>query len=204
MNVKAFALVLLGTVGVSTMGSLSFAQPAPPNAPRADGDKKSAPEFMPDMMERMGHMRQIMRMSPEDRAAFMDAHMAGIHAGLKLTADQEKLWPPVEAAARDAATKMMGLVEKYRTTERATDPIERLRRAAELAAVRADTLKKLADAAQPFYASLTADQKRRLPLLMHAHGGMRERVMERWDEWMHNRGRDGDERRGEDRRSRDK
>ena len=31
-----------------------------------------------------------------DIAAFGDARIAALHAGLKLTADQEKLWPPVE------------------------------------------------------------------------------------------------------------
>ena len=49
--------------------------------------------------EHMGHMR----MSPEDRAAFADARIAAVHAGLKLNADQEKLWPPVESAVRDFA-----------------------------------------------------------------------------------------------------
>ena len=44
-----------------------------------------------------------MRMSPEDRAAFADARIAAVHAGLKLTPDQEKLWPPVETAVRDFA-----------------------------------------------------------------------------------------------------
>ena len=48
------------------------------------------------------HMRH-MRLSPEDRAAFTDARIAAVHAGLKLTPDQEKLWPPVEAAVRDLA-----------------------------------------------------------------------------------------------------
>ena len=40
------------------------------------------------------------RMSPEDRAAYADARIAAVHAGLKLKADQEKLWPPVEAAVQ--------------------------------------------------------------------------------------------------------
>src|ERR1700743_3689710 len=44
-----------------------------------------------------------MHMSPEDRAAFADARIAAVHAGLKLTPDQEKLWPPVEAAVREFA-----------------------------------------------------------------------------------------------------
>ena len=40
------------------------------------------------------------RMNPEDRAAFADARIAAVHAGLKLNADQEKLWPPVETAVQ--------------------------------------------------------------------------------------------------------
>jgi hypothetical protein len=40
------------------------------------------------------------RMNPEDRAAFADARIAAVHAGLKLNADQEKLWPPVETGRR--------------------------------------------------------------------------------------------------------
>lgn len=41
------------------------------------------------------------RMSPEDRAAMADARIAAVKAGLKLTPDQEKLWPPLETAVRD-------------------------------------------------------------------------------------------------------
>src|SRR5471030_1533926 len=49
------------------------------------------------------HEHMHMRMSLEDRAAFADARIAAVHAGLKLTPDQEKLWPPVESAVRDFA-----------------------------------------------------------------------------------------------------
>src|ERR1700757_2705405 len=52
------------------------------------------------------HMRQ-MRMNPEDRAAFVDARIAAVKAGLKLTPDQDKLWPPVETAVRDFAKLRM-------------------------------------------------------------------------------------------------
>ncbi|HEY0236072.1 MAG TPA: Spy/CpxP family protein refolding chaperone [Afipia sp.] len=43
------------------------------------------------------------RISPQDRAAFIDARIAAVKAGLQLTPDQEKNWPPVEAAVRDFA-----------------------------------------------------------------------------------------------------
>src|SRR5260370_360950 len=43
------------------------------------------------------------RPNAEDAAAFTDARIAGLKAGLKLTPDQEKNWPAVEAAIRDLA-----------------------------------------------------------------------------------------------------
>ena len=48
-------------------------------------------------------MHHQIRMNPEDRAAFVDARIAAVKAGLKLTPDQEKLWPAVEASVRDFA-----------------------------------------------------------------------------------------------------
>src|SRR5579862_6414275 len=47
------------------------------------------------------------RMTPEDRAALFDAHLAALHVGLKLTPDQEKLWPPLENALRECAKVML-------------------------------------------------------------------------------------------------
>ena len=43
------------------------------------------------------------RFSPEDRAAFLDARIAALKAGLELNADQEKNWAPLELAMRDLA-----------------------------------------------------------------------------------------------------
>jgi hypothetical protein len=51
-------------------------------------------------MERMQHWA-------EDHGALLDAGLAGLRAGLKLTSDQDKLWPPFEAAVRDAANLHM-------------------------------------------------------------------------------------------------
>jgi hypothetical protein len=106
-----------------------------------------------------GHMGM---MNPADRAAFADARIAAVHAGLKLTPDQEKLWPPVEAAVRDFA--------KLR--------IDR-------ANARMDAQKN--DAADPLYKTLDDGQKRRLAILTHTEhrfgeGGWRGHGMGRgWD-----------------------
>jgi hypothetical protein len=145
------------------------------------------------------------RMSPEDRAAFLDARIAAVHAGLKLTADQEKLWPPVEAAVRDFAKMRIDRANARMATEkndadtaqRPDDPVARLRARADNMAATAGGLKKIADAADPLYKMLDDNQKRRLTMLTHMEGrgfgaeGWRRHRMERgMDRWERN-GRGG-------------
>ena len=121
------------------------------------------------------HM-QHMRMSPEDRAAFADARIAAVHAGLKLNPDQEKLWPPVETAVRDFAKLRIDRANarmnaKPDDAQKPDDPVARLRQRADNMATSAAALKKIADAADPLYKTLDDGQKRRLALLTH-HGRM--------------------------------
>ncbi|WP_407188236.1 Spy/CpxP family protein refolding chaperone [Bradyrhizobium centrosematis] len=126
----------------------------------------------------MEHVRHI-RMNPEDRAAFVDARIAAVHAGLKLNADQEKLWPPVEAAVRefaklriDRANARMnaGAGDASRDADQAEDPIARLRQRAEDMGASSAALKKIADAADPLYKTLDDGQKRRLAVLTRHRG----------------------------------
>src|ERR1700754_1376879 len=64
------------------------------------------------------------RLSAEDRAAFVDAKIAAVKAGLQLTPDQEKLWQPVEAAVRDFAKQRIARANA-RATEREARRAER-------------------------------------------------------------------------------
>jgi len=130
------------------------------------------------------------RMSPEDRQAFADARIAAVHAGLKLTPDQEKLWPPVEDAVRefaklriDRANARMNGQDDSRNTP-PDDPVARLRQRADTMAASAAAMKKIADAADPLYKTLDDGQKRRLTLLTHMDRrfdgeGWRHRWMDR-------------------------
>jgi hypothetical protein len=121
------------------------------------------------------HM-QHMRMNPEDRAALLDARIAAVHAGLKLNADQEKLWPPVEAAVRDFAKLRIDRAnarmnaQKDDAQQKPDDPVARLRERADNMATSAVALKKIADAADPLYKTLDDGQKRRLAVLTHMEG----------------------------------
>ncbi|MCA1434165.1 Spy/CpxP family protein refolding chaperone [Bradyrhizobium sp. BRP20] len=122
----------------------------------------------------MEHVRH-MRMNPEDRAAFVDARIAAVHAGLKLNADQEKLWPPVEAAVREFAKLRIDRANARMNAgpgdaDRAEDPIARLRQRAEDMGASSAALKKIADAADPLYKTLDEGQKRRLAVLTRHRG----------------------------------
>ncbi len=126
--------------------------------------------------------------SAADRAAFADARIAALHAGLKLSADQEKLWPPVENVLKDLAQKRLDRAEKMRAErekqDSKPDPMQRLRRGAERMTEAGADLKQLADTAQPLYDKLDDAQKQRLQVLVR-HGmreGRRERGMHRFGE----------------------
>lgn len=152
-----------------------------------------------------GHMHH-MRMNPEDRAAFVDARIAAVHAGLKLNADQEKLWPPVEGAVRDfaklridRANARMNAMRDQGDTQTPDDPVARLRQRADDMAATSAALKKIADAADPLYKTLDDGQKRRLAVLTRHQGpfggeGWRHRFMDRGMDRHHGSGyfgRDG-------------
>ncbi len=155
-------------------------------------------QYHPWFREHMQHMR----MNPEDRAAFADARIAAVHAGLKLTADQEKLWPPVESAVRDLVKLRIDRANarmKAQDDAQAEDnPVARLREHADNMAASAAAMKKIADAADPLYKTLDEGQKRRLAILTHhgrfgGPGGWRHRWMDR------GMGHDGDRDRDNDR-----
>ena len=118
------------------------------------------------------------RFSSEDRAAFLDARIAALKAGLELNAEQEKNWPPLESAMRELAKQRAERFAAWREKREAGDdqaaevnPIDRLTRASERLSARVADLQKLAAAAKPLYDSLDDGQKRRFAMLFHAGMG---------------------------------
>jgi hypothetical protein len=137
-------------------------------------------------MERMQHWAA-------DHEALLDAKLAGLKAGLKLTSDQDKLWPPFETAVRDAAKlhmdhmksmmehmqKMREMMEGTQKSEekksesmnettapgQAMSPVDRLEDMGQRMSEHGAAITKVADAAKPLYASLDDSQKRLFALL---------------------------------------
>lgn len=118
--------------------------------------------------------------TPEQRQAMINMRIANIKAALKLTPDQEKLFAPVEATIRDSAGAMADRAKLREMQGRPADPIAALRMRAEGMSTRAAMMTRLADAAQPLYASLSDEQKAQLPRVlrgMHKGGGKAMRMM---------------------------
>jgi hypothetical protein len=117
------------------------------------------------------------RPSAADVSAYSDARIAALHAGLKLTPDQEKLWPAVENSLRDLAKQRSEFFAARASADRPKGPIARLDLRAKVMTERGVALKKLADAAGPLFTSLDEGQKHRfvkLAKLGGPHRGHRE------------------------------
>ncbi len=126
------------------------------------------------------------RPSAEDMAAFTDARIAALKAGLELTPDQAKNWPPFEQAVRDAAQlRIQRMQARQAATQQGENaqpqqgqaapqpgqapgnPFDRLGRRADGLAKAGAALKKVADTGAPLYQSLTDVQKARFARLAH-------------------------------------
>jgi hypothetical protein len=140
--VRGATLAVLGTSGVLGLSG-ALAQPAP--------DRPNGPPF-----------------SREDAAAFLEARIAGLHAGLQLTPEQERLWPAFEQAYRERGKlRIAGVTAGAPPTE---DPVARLQRRADALLQQGAVLKRLADAAAPLWQSFDEGQKRRFAILARPFG----------------------------------
>jgi zinc resistance-associated protein len=161
-------MIGLGAAGALALAAFAQGSVAQDRTPGRDGGFADGADFSRGPRARM---------SPEDRAAFTDARIAALHAGLKLSGDQEKLWPSVEAAIRDLAKQRQEARQARRDRFLALrEQLDRdipgmLRFMADRQAASAEALRKLADASAPLYAALDEGQKRRMTRL--ARGFMR-------------------------------
>ncbi|MEN3931471.1 Spy/CpxP family protein refolding chaperone [Microvirga sp. W0021] len=105
-----------------------------------------------------------------DMQAYAEARLAGVPAGLKLTADQQKLWAPVETALKDNMKARSDFMDKMREARKDSkerpDFMQRLETRADMSQQMAEGSKKLLDAMKPLWASLDDGQKKLLPQLL--------------------------------------
>ena len=123
---------------------------------------------------------QQYRPSADDIKAFTDARIAALKAGLALTPDQEKNWPPFEQGLRDVANLHLQRVQAREagSEQQPTDPFARLQRRADAMSQFGAALKHVADTGAPLYQSLSDAQKHRFIFLAHIL----------WPHWQEQRG----------------
>ena len=130
--------------------------------------------------------QQHYRQSPQDMAAFTDARIAALKAGLQLTPDQAKNWPAFEQALRDMAKLHIERMQARRAEGQQNQapapatPFDRLGRRADTMSKTGAALKQIADTGTPLYQSLDDAQKHRFHMLArmlrphhHMHAAMR-------------------------------
>jgi len=108
--------------------------------------------------------------SADDIKAFTDARIAALRAGLQLTLDQEKNWPPFEQALRDLVKLHQQRKQKREAggeQQPPSNPFERLQRRADTLLNFGFGLKQLAEVGTPLYQSLSDAQKHRFAVLAH-------------------------------------
>ena len=126
--------------------------------------------------------------SAADLNSLTDARVAMIKAALQLTPDQEKYWPAVEEAIRTRAKNRQARWERVaqlrdsRTLEalHERNPVELMQRRAESLSQRGADLKKVADAWEPLFKTLSEDQKKRMAFMtVVAARGIRDTIEHR-------------------------
>jgi len=130
------------------------------------------------------------RLSQTEFKILTDARVAVVKIALQLTPEQQQYWPAVEDAMRarsEARYRRLSTLEERAGQWREADPVQLFRKRADALAERAAGLKKLADAWQPLYQSLTADQRLRLRLvtiraLENVGAALESRRMDMFDE----------------------
>ncbi len=135
------------------MCTVAFAQ-SPPLTPSPAGRQQAALAPPPPQW------------SAEDRAAFTDARIASLKAGLALRPDQQKAWDGFEKALREVTKQQSDRIAQARSASAPTNVVESMRRRADAMTAAAASLKQLADATEPLYRGLDDNQKRRLVALV--------------------------------------
>jgi hypothetical protein len=112
-------------------------------------------------------------LSAADLNSLTDARVGLVKAALQLTPDQEKYWPTLEEAIRARAKNRQARLERVAELRdngpmdalSDRNPIDLMQRRADMLVQRGTDLKKVADAWQPLYKTLSQDQKKRMAFL---------------------------------------
>lgn len=143
---RSRTIVMMGAV-LGTCGLLA-GNAAAQQAARPAGQGQALPDY-----------------TESDIRAVLNARIAALKAVIDLTPEQEKLWPPLEAAMRDIARSAAERL-KQRQSAKPANFLDVLALVAAGEEARARDIRKFIAAAKPLVDSLNAEQKRRMPAFL--------------------------------------
>jgi zinc resistance-associated protein len=155
-----FKPVVVATAALAIVGSsIVYAQ-----------QRFGGPDGQGDPGRRFEHRHHF---SAEDMAAFADARIAALKAGLQLTPDQAKNWPAFEQALREMSqlriermqARQAAAAQQGQAPAAPGNPFDRLATRADRLSKVGAALKHIADAGAPLFQSLTDAQKHRFHIL---------------------------------------
>jgi hypothetical protein len=139
---------------LATSGTFALAQGTAPAAPGTGQESTD---------------RERPRMTQDEFNRYVDARIAGIKAGLKLTPDQEKLWQPVENAIRSNSSERFARFEERRerrAERQSLDFMQRLEQRGSRMTGNAQRTSAIATALRPLWDTLSEEQKQVAPRLL--------------------------------------
>jgi len=172
---------------MKTLATLTLAALLAGTGTAAVAQQSPAPQTPPPAVQDQAQPSPRRGLSQEDFNRLVDARIAAIKAGLKLSADQERLWAPVESAIRAAASGRFARMEQRpdREQRQSMDFMQRLERRSAMMTERAQRSAAVTTAMRPLWDTLTEDQKRIAPRLL------REAVDQDGPRWHERGGRRG-------------
>jgi hypothetical protein len=114
----------------------------------------------------MGDMRQMMRNTMTMMSSNVEGRIATLKTELKITDAQAPQWDRFADALRSAAKSMNGMSAQMMETGTMGTLPARLERDEKMLSAHLNSLKTLKDAAEPFYAALSDEQKKFVDGLM--------------------------------------
>ncbi|HEY8027469.1 MAG TPA: Spy/CpxP family protein refolding chaperone [Burkholderiaceae bacterium] len=120
--------------------------------------------------------------SDSKREAMNEKHIAELHAKLKITADQEKLWSGLAKSMRESALEVDAAIDKRIAAIGTATAVDDLNAYAAVAQAHVDSVKKFATDFAPLYAAMSDDQKKTADAIFthrdhdkkHGHSAMKK------------------------------
>jgi protein CpxP len=124
------------------------------------GAYAQSPGSSPAMAPAAGATTAAMTKADAKRDAALENHIKDLHTQLQITPAQESQWAAVAKTMRDSAIETDKAIDKREALVKSASAVDNLNAYGDIAQAHTDSVKRLAAAFAPLYASMSDDQKK--------------------------------------------